>query len=543
MKIAIYSRKSKLTNKGESTQNQIQLCEEYANKHFKVDEFIIYEDEGFSGGSSDRPQYKKMIRDANKKKFNILMCYRLDRISRSISDFSNTIELLQSNNISFISIREQFDTSTPMGRAMMYIASVFAQLERETIAERIKDNMLRLSRSGRWLGGKTPTGYGSEPIEYYDENMNKKVMYKLKEIPKEISIVKMIFKKYLELKSLNQVEVWSVTNNIKTPNGNYFDVTGVRGILTNMVYVKADENMYKYCRSLNMDIASDKSEFDGIHGLMVYNKTIEKKGRANKLRCHSEWIVAVGKHKGIISSTDFISTQNLIQNNKLKSPKTISSKIGLLSTFLKCNICESKMRTIYGNKRKDGTRSHYYKCKLKEISRGLKCNSKNLPGKEVDKLVLNEIRKLNLDYNKLLKSLLKKKDYIISLNDLYATKSSTLEKEVQKYERMIENLTLKLSETLDSKSSKYIISQIEALDKKINEVKISIEKINKEKKFTLNELKTLESLKDLVRSFNKSIYEFEYEEKVILLSKLVNDIIWDGNNLEIRFSSELNKNS
>ncbi|HAK41524.1 MAG TPA: recombinase family protein, partial [Clostridium sp.] len=82
-------------------------------------------------------------------------------------------------NIDFVSIKEQFDTSTPMGRAMVYISSVFAQLERETIAERIKDNMYQLAKTGRWLGGQTPLGFNSERVKYYDEEMNEKSMSKL----------------------------------------------------------------------------------------------------------------------------------------------------------------------------------------------------------------------------------------------------------------------------------------------------------------------------------------------------------------------------
>lgn len=102
------------------------------------------------------------MQDAKANKFDYLVCYRLDRISRNVSDFSTLIEKLNKLDISFISIKEQFDTSTPMGRAMMFISSVFAQLERETIAERIKDNMYELARTGRWLGGKTPHGFSSK---------------------------------------------------------------------------------------------------------------------------------------------------------------------------------------------------------------------------------------------------------------------------------------------------------------------------------------------------------------------------------------------
>lgn len=103
-----------------------------------------------------------MLRDIKLNKPEYVVCYRLDRISRNVSDFSSLIEDLNSYNISFVCIKEEFDTSKPMGKAMMYIASVFAQLERETIAERVRDNMLMLARTGRWLGGTTPTGFTSE---------------------------------------------------------------------------------------------------------------------------------------------------------------------------------------------------------------------------------------------------------------------------------------------------------------------------------------------------------------------------------------------
>ena len=96
-----------------------------------------------------------MMDAAKKRKFKAIIVYRLDRISRNISDFASLIEELARLDISFVSIKEQFDTSTPMGRAMMYVASVFSQLERETIAERIRDNMHELAKTGRWLGGTT----------------------------------------------------------------------------------------------------------------------------------------------------------------------------------------------------------------------------------------------------------------------------------------------------------------------------------------------------------------------------------------------------
>ncbi|MGL4664708.1 MAG: recombinase family protein, partial [Clostridium butyricum] len=162
IKIAIYSRKSVFTGKGESIENQIELCKNYCNTYVNSGsnlEYIIYEDEGFSGKNTNRPEFQHMIDDIKKNKIDTLICYRLDRISRNVADFSSTLELLQKYNVNFISIKERFDTSTPLGRAMIYIASVFAQLERETIAERVRDNMIQLAKSGRWLGGNIPYGF------------------------------------------------------------------------------------------------------------------------------------------------------------------------------------------------------------------------------------------------------------------------------------------------------------------------------------------------------------------------------------------------
>lgn len=156
IRIAIYSRKSKYTNKGDSVGNQIEIAMKYIQQHYPNSEYnvetIIFEDDGFSGGNIDRPKFKLFLIEEDKKPFDVLICYRLDRISRNIADFSTLMNHIAELGTRFVSIKEQFDTKTPIGRAMMYIASVFAQLEREVIAERIRDNMIELAKTGRWLG-------------------------------------------------------------------------------------------------------------------------------------------------------------------------------------------------------------------------------------------------------------------------------------------------------------------------------------------------------------------------------------------------------
>ena len=156
IRIAIYSRKSKYSDKGDSVGNQIEIAMEYIKTNYLPKEYdveiAIFEDDGFSGGTIDRPKFQEFLFKESEEPFDVLICYRLDRISRNIADFSNLINKLTNLGTDFVSIKEQFDTKTPMGRAMMYIASVFAQLEREVIAERIRDNLIELAKTGRWLG-------------------------------------------------------------------------------------------------------------------------------------------------------------------------------------------------------------------------------------------------------------------------------------------------------------------------------------------------------------------------------------------------------
>ena len=256
----IYSRKSKFTGKGESIENQIELCRQYIAMHFGEDaaeNVLVYEDEGFSGGNLERPQFKKMMKDSQKIAFAAIVVYRLDRISRNIGDFAKLIEDLGDRHIDFISIREQFDTSSPMGRAMMYIASVFSQLERETIAERIRDNMYELSKTGRWLGGTTPTGYASESLSSVTVDGKVKKACKLKPIPEEIQLVKTIFEVFMETGSLNKTDQYLWEHRCVTKRGKQFTRFAIRGILTNPVYMIADETAYQYLKENNVDLFAE----------------------------------------------------------------------------------------------------------------------------------------------------------------------------------------------------------------------------------------------------------------------------------------------
>ncbi len=224
---AIYARRSKQNKDSESITTQIEACKKYGDIHLGVDKYMEYIDDGFSGGNTQRPSFNNLMKDIITKKYDVLICYRLDRVSRNINDFTSILNILEDNSIDFVSIKESFNTSTPMGRAMIYIASVFSQLERDTIAERIKDNMYFLAQSGHWLGGNTPYGYRVKRDEHHS---------RLIDDPKEIPNISQFFERYSYCKSLKKLREWVIENQIKTRLNKDFSISSLRFILSNPVY-------------------------------------------------------------------------------------------------------------------------------------------------------------------------------------------------------------------------------------------------------------------------------------------------------------------
>ena len=374
-----------------------------------------------------------MMADAQSGKFSAIVVYRLDRISRSVGDFSQLIETLNEMRISFISIREQFDTSSPMGRAMMYIASVFSQLERETIAERIRDNMQELAKTGRWLGGNTPTGYCSESMEKVTIDDKVKRAYKLKLVPEEADIIELIFKTFIETKSLTKTDAFLLRNGIKTKKGNNFTRFAIKTILMNPVYMIADEDAYLYWSQHSDALFSDKSEFDGKRGIMAYNRTIQRPGKAIKYRPISEWIISVGFHPGIVPGATWILAQELLTRNRSKQFRKPRSNVALLSGLLVCGNCGDYMRPkLTKRTNSNGEFIYTYMCSTKERSTSTRCNIKNLNGNTLDKVIIEEIKKLPRDDS----------DFLVQLSKTH----KAIEESARSYETCLESLKKELSQ-------------------------------------------------------------------------------------------------
>lgn len=539
-KFAIYSRKSKFTGKGESIGNQIELCKQ--NIHLSYpdiadEDILIFEDEGFSGGNTKRPQFQKMLKQCREKKIKCIVCYRLDRISRNVSDYSSLIEELNNLNVSFVSINEKFDTSTSMGRAMMYIASVFAQLERETIAERIRDNMLELAKDGRWLGGNPPTGYQSvETIGSVTVDGRKRKAHMLEIVPEESELVKLIFQKFLEFRSLTKTETYLIQHDCFSKNNKPLSRFTIKTILSNPVYLIADDQAWNYFENKDIDVFAEKSEFDGEHAIMAYNKTKQKIGKSNEIRDIKDWIIAVGKHKGIINSNDWIEVQKLLEQNKSKSYRKPKSSVALLSGVLFCSNCGSFMRPkLSQRKNKDGEMIYDYLCELKEKSKGQKCNMKRLNGNELDRIICEEIKKLSEDESEFMTIIKKEQKTFGDHNFSYKEKLKALRKEKSDNETTIKSLVRSLSESDNKIAHEYIFQEINELDKKIKSLQDQIQEYE-----NLTEIETIsnsefETLAEMLLSFAKSFDNMPVEQKRSAIRAFVRKILWDGNNIHIYF--------
>ena len=118
-----------------------------------------YDDGGFSGGSTDRPALQRLLADVKARKVNVIVVYKVDRLTRSLADFAKLVELFDAHGVSFVSVTQQFNTTTSMGRLTLNVLLSFAQFEREVTAERIRDKIAASKRKGLWVGGMVPLGY------------------------------------------------------------------------------------------------------------------------------------------------------------------------------------------------------------------------------------------------------------------------------------------------------------------------------------------------------------------------------------------------
>jgi site-specific DNA recombinase len=195
---AIYSRVSTehgLDQEFNSLDAQYEAASAYIKSQAHAGWTLIryrYDDGGYSGGSTDRPDLQKLLDDIRARKIDVIVVYKVDRLTRSLADFAKLVELFDSHGVSFVSVTQQFNTTTSMGRLTLNVLLSFAQFEREVTSERIRDKIAASKRKGLWVGGNLPLGY-----EMKDG--------KIAIVKEEAELVRSIFRRYLELGSVNEL--------------------------------------------------------------------------------------------------------------------------------------------------------------------------------------------------------------------------------------------------------------------------------------------------------------------------------------------------
>ena len=521
MKAAIYSRKSKFKEEGESIENQINMCKEYAKTVLDIDEFDIYQDEGFTGGNVNRPQYKLMMKKIKEKKYTHLICYRLDRISRNVADFATTLEILNKYNVSFISIKEQFDTSSAMGRAMMNISATFAQLERETIAERIKDNLRELSKTGRWLGGPAPLGYKSIEVENNDTKGKSRKKHILEINKDEEYIVKTVFSLFEEYKSFQKVSRILEAKKIYSRSNKVFSRELVKQMIINPTYAIADKTILNYLKQQGAEIYGYEN-INNFNGIMAYNRRKENGSFAPV----DNWIISVGEHEGIIKSSSWIKCNEIVKSIKLNnsSNRKGTGEKSLLSGLVVCKYCGSGMAPRTNSCSKYTYR--YYSCNLRNKASN-RCINDALNAYDAEKFIVNTLKNLTKEEMIENYSHIKNKNLIKINNKINI---NNYKKEIENNKKTINGLVMKMAllendiEILEifKNNIKTITEKNKELEKKIIELQLEnneIIDINE----TLNEM--LLKLDNFKKFFD---YTEDFEEKKNMIRSLIKFITWDS---------------
>lgn len=364
--IAIYCRVStdEQAEFGYSIDEQKRLLEEWC----KANDYIIYKcysDRGISGKNiKDRPALKELLSDAKAGKFDMVISWKINRVSRKLEDVLKIVNLLEKNNITFKSYSEPFETDTPAGRMQFQMMALIGEFERGTIAQNVKMGMIAKAKSGNWCGGRV-LGYDLVPNNSPEEE--KKGKNKLEINEKEAEIVRFIFNEYSKGKGYKAITNKMNKLGYKTKKGNNFSVGSIRDILTNPVYI----------------------------GEIRYNvrQNWSEKRRRN---INPNPIRVKGKHEAIIDRELWDKVQLILESKKGK-PSRIYDGEYPLTGILRCPKCGAGMvisRTT--NTLADGTKKRiaYYCCGNWKNKGTSVCNSNTIRVDKANEYVFKKIEEL-----------------------------------------------------------------------------------------------------------------------------------------------------
>jgi site-specific DNA recombinase len=351
MTCAIYIRVSTedQAKEGYSLEVQREYLESFAKREC-LEIFKVYQDDGISGYSTERPALKELLKDIKAKKFDLVLVYKIDRFSRNLKDLLNLVDELSSYGVGFKSATEPFDTTTSAGKLMFQQLGSFAEFERNRIAERVFPGMVKGVQQGNWQGARyAPYGYSY--------NKGKKL---LEVAEKESKVVKLIYTMFLCDKSIFAITEYLTKKGYRNRKGNIFSTKLIGDILKNRVYTgKLVWNRHYY----------DKTQ-----------KT--KKGYRYIKNPPDKVIISQGKHQPIIPDNDFEVVQEKLKARKIERRKKANDYP--LSGILYCAKCNHKYLGISSiSNHRTGVKKRWYRC-MGPYRSFIRCKNKSVKADEIE---------------------------------------------------------------------------------------------------------------------------------------------------------------
>ncbi len=341
MAIAIYARKSIERENSVSCEAQTAYCKAMLRPEEKEEEILIFTDNGKSGANMVREAFQEMMRGVEKGEIRKIIVYRLDRISRSLSDFVKILEMLKKYQVQFVSSQETFDTSGPYGEMIVKILMIFAEFERQSIVERITQAYAYRSEKGFFMGGRAPFGF-----VLTDAVIDGVPTKKLRKKDEEMDTVRYLFSRY----ATGNVTLRALSGEVEG-----ISAAKISAILKNPIYVRADNDIYEYYRKRRVKMIGEISDFDGTRGVQFY-------GNTNRSCDFCEKKAVLMHHEGVISSQIFLACQEKLVKNK-RFGAACENTTSMFGGLVICGTCGKTMTAVKGGKRRDGTQTRYFYCK------------------------------------------------------------------------------------------------------------------------------------------------------------------------------------
>lgn len=534
--VAIYARKSRITNKGDSIGVQFKQCADYAKKELGLDEeyeFLQYEDKGLSGYFSDRPDFQRMLHDVQDGKIKAIVCYKLDRVGRKTADLIRLMDFLEMYHVNLLICSNGINTASGLYKIFIQIFAVIAEFERDTLTERIVDNMMELAKDGRWLGGNTPMGFTVRRV-ITGSGKGKSAYSYLESLPEEKRMVQRLYEIFRTTRSIQTTAKQMNEEGFHTPSGAAFNASTTRLVLRNPIYCTADKRSYDYFIDHDGNVFGDAIEFDGTHGLSAYNKTDQEKYEGSdstfispkyvqtiESKPVSEWIIAVGRHEGFIPSEQWIEVQELLDAIAEKYNRPHRKTNALLAGLAHCPHCGRRLSVISESDRwTNGKPRFKYVC---PGYRKKECNFKAVDGVLLDEFVVQQLSELSDENSERFRSILEIKIEEVLEQSQTVQEHNIIKKKRDKLKADIAAQTRNLREA-DGSIKQFIQEDLQNLAEELREAERQISKLDEGRKNNMIAIRDLEMTKERLLSFAEYAKDAQPEVLVTLIQTIVERI-------------------